>query len=137
MQNNGWERKYVISKADGSEVDPAAEYLVLRIDSDPEARSAALDFCVRTENKALAQDLGDRVQCYEMLAEVELKVPVKLTGNNKHVHNILRRLAITKGHCPCIQESAYGEDTICPCRTLRETGECHCGLFLRADQPNE
>ena len=33
------------------------------------------------------------------------------------------------GYCPCVTPLAHGEDTICPCRTYRETGECHCGLY--------
>ena len=37
-----WEKKYIISKANGQPVDPKAEYLVLRLDTDTHARTAAL-----------------------------------------------------------------------------------------------
>ena len=33
------------------------------------------------------------------------------------------------GYCPCVTPLAHSEDTICPCRTSRETGYCHCGLY--------
>ena len=32
--------KYVVTKADGSSVDPEAQYFILRIDTDPAARYA-------------------------------------------------------------------------------------------------
>lgn len=37
----GCDTKYVVTKADGSPVDPKADYLVLRLDTDPCARDAA------------------------------------------------------------------------------------------------
>jgi hypothetical protein len=36
--------KYIVSKADGSPVDPKAQYLVLRLDTDPHAVVAALAY---------------------------------------------------------------------------------------------
>ena len=33
------------------------------------------------------------------------------------------------GYCPCVTPLAHSEDTICPCRTYRETGYCRCGLY--------
>ena len=32
-------------------------------------------------------------------------------------------------YCPCM--IANSKDTICPCRTMRDTKECHCGLFVK------
>ena len=31
-------------------------------------------------------------------------------------------------YCPCIV--AKSKDTICPCKTMRETKVCHCQLFI-------
>jgi len=52
-------KKYVITKADGSPVDPEAVYFVLRLDTDPHAEKAA-ETCaasVESENPDLASDL--------------------------------------------------------------------------------
>ena len=47
MENsNGLHNKYIIAKADGSEIDPKAKYMVLRYDkaqADIENKHAALD----------------------------------------------------------------------------------------------
>ncbi len=37
-------RKYIISKSDGSPVNPDAQYFVLRIDTDPAAQIALLAY---------------------------------------------------------------------------------------------
>ena len=57
--------KYRVSKADGSDVDAAAEYLVLRLDSDPTCRTAALAWADELEGDGrheLAEDIRDHVQ---------------------------------------------------------------------------
>ena len=47
MDNSkGVHGKYILSKADGSEVDPNACYLVLRLDTDEHARAAARVYAV-------------------------------------------------------------------------------------------
>jgi hypothetical protein len=53
--------KYVISKADGSPVDPGARYLVLRLDTDPFARKAAEAYAevVAEANPRLAEAVRD------------------------------------------------------------------------------
>lgn len=59
--------KYVVSKADGSEVDPEAMYFVLRVDTDPAARAAAMayaDACAPV-NGILARDLRDLIETIE------------------------------------------------------------------------
>lgn len=51
--------KYVISKADGSAVDPEACYFVLRLDVDPAARAAMRAYAdaVRDDNEEMADDI--------------------------------------------------------------------------------
>lgn len=61
----GWYLKYIISKADGSPMEPKADYFVLRLDKDPAARKAALAYADATNNLALAEDLRARVWAYE------------------------------------------------------------------------
>lgn len=62
-QNAGLYGKYIVQKADGSDVDPNADYFVLRLDTDPAAQRAALRYAdiVRVESPRLAEDLRDRV----------------------------------------------------------------------------
>jgi hypothetical protein len=59
--------KYVISKGDGSPVDPHAWYFVLRIDEDPHAQAAARAYClsVQDDNPALAIELLDAIESYD------------------------------------------------------------------------
>lgn len=56
---DGLKRKYHVTKTDGSECDPSAEYFILRVDKDPHARSALRAYAnsVETENPAFADDL--------------------------------------------------------------------------------
>lgn len=53
--------KYIVSKADGTPIDPSADYFVLRLDSDPAAREAALRYADACDNTALAAQLRERV----------------------------------------------------------------------------
>lgn len=56
---DGLRAKYIIGKADGSPVDPKAQYFVLRLDTDPAARIAALVYanCIAVTNPSFADDL--------------------------------------------------------------------------------
>jgi hypothetical protein len=55
--------KYIIKKADGTPIDPEADYFVLRLDTDPHARVAALAYADSIEpgNPRLAFELRQRV----------------------------------------------------------------------------
>lgn len=59
----GLYRKYIIAKADGSPMDPNADYFVLRLDTDQAARGAARNYANRIvgDNPLFAQELRDRV----------------------------------------------------------------------------
>ena len=46
------------------------------------------------------------------------------------VNAIKNRLIITHGHCPCVIETEWNEDTVCPCKVFRNKKECHCGLYI-------
>lgn len=58
--------KYVISKADGSTVDPDADYFVLRLDTDARARHAARTYArnIESVNPKLAADIRERCDRY-------------------------------------------------------------------------
>ena len=56
--------KYRISKADGSPVDPEADYFVLRLDTDPVARRAAREYSYMTVDRKLALELQERITRY-------------------------------------------------------------------------
>jgi len=53
----------------------------------------------------------------------------KLNPDTKVVEQVRQGLKATGGYCPCMVEKT--PDTKCPCKTMRETGECHCGLYVR------
>ena len=64
--------KYIIQKADGSPVDPKADYFILRLDTDPIARRAALEysyFMASGKDIQLAKDLQARVAKYDPKSE--------------------------------------------------------------------
>lgn len=52
--------KYVISKSDGSPVDPKAAYFVLRLDTDADARKAMRAYAraIKDENPKLAREIA-------------------------------------------------------------------------------
>ena len=52
-----------------------------------------------------------------------------LNPNEKVVTAIRNRLQITKGYCPCVPEQT--QDTICPCKKMREDGKCCCNLYIK------
>ena len=56
--------KYRISKADGSPVDPNADYFVLRLDTDPVARRAAREYSYMTPDRTLAIGLQEKLTKY-------------------------------------------------------------------------
>jgi len=84
--NGGWKRKYHLTKADGSPVDPQAIYFVLRLDEDPCARRALavyadavsvagnpnfgaelariLDLLERPRSQRESNVFGDSLDCY-------------------------------------------------------------------------
>ena len=56
----GWYDKYRVEKLDG-DTDPAADYFVLRLDTDPAARIAALSYAASCRDSKLAAWLRARV----------------------------------------------------------------------------
>lgn len=59
--------KYTVVKNDGSMTDSDADYFVLRLDTDPHAREAALAYAksVQSENPHLAMDIFSRITAHE------------------------------------------------------------------------
>lgn len=53
--------KYILKKTDGSEIDPEADYFVLRIDKDPVAILAAEVYAQNTPDKDLAAAMLNRI----------------------------------------------------------------------------
>jgi hypothetical protein len=53
--------KYKIEKLDGSQVDPEACYFVLRLDTDPAARKAAMEYARTCDDRELAHKLTEAV----------------------------------------------------------------------------
>ena len=55
----------------------------------------------------------------------------KLNPDSEHVALIRKGLERRWGHCPC--QVARTPETICPCVTFQETGDCHCKLFVEVN----
>lgn len=56
---------------------------------------------------------------------------IRLNNDTAIVAEIKYKLKESNGYCPCkIQKN---EDTKCMCKEFREqeSGECHCGLYIK------
>lgn len=62
----GFYGKYIIKKADGTDINENADYFVLRLDKDRHARKAALAYAdsIIDENPVLAKDLSTKISGY-------------------------------------------------------------------------
>jgi len=67
-KKGGYEKKYIISKSNGNPTDPKADYFVLRLDTDPNARIALVAYAnaVRNYNKPFADDLDKKLSEYSL-----------------------------------------------------------------------
>lgn len=56
---------------------------------------------------------------------------IKVSDNIELVEEIRQKLKENGGFCPCRIEQ--NEDTRCMCKEFREqeSGECHCGLYVK------
>ena len=59
---------------------------------------------------------------------------VKLSEDKELVQEIREKLKVNEGYCPCRIEKT--PDTKCMCKEFREqeSGECHCGLFVKTKE---
>ncbi len=80
-KDKGWYRKYVIAKANGSPIDPEADYFVLRLDTDPAARAAAREYATNCGNHQLRVDLFGRCQQHGNLGEARVRDPENPCGS--------------------------------------------------------
>lgn len=80
----------------------------------------------------------NKIWVVEMVSNaLEQKCPEGFEVNKKALPKIAKRLIITEGVCPCNHEewdnTTPKEDKLCPCKTFRETNDCHCGLFKKVN----
>lgn len=56
---------------------------------------------------------------------------IVLSSDKELVAEIRKKLKENDGYCPC--KVVKNEDTKCICKEFREqeTGECHCGLYIK------
>lgn len=56
---------------------------------------------------------------------------IKVSDNKEHVAKIRAKLKENDGYCPC--RLIKNEDTKCICKEFleQESGECHCGLYIK------
>lgn len=56
---------------------------------------------------------------------------IKLNPDKEIVKDVRKALVENNGYCPCVLEQT--EDTKCMCKEFREmeSGECHCGLYIK------
>ena len=66
-----------------------------------------------------------------MAIDIGIVVPnkMRLNPDQKNVNLIWKGLEKKGGYCPCLIDK--NEDTKCPCKDVRETYECRCGLFVK------
>lgn len=61
---------------------------------------------------------------------------VRVNPKTYHVMSTLEKLGMNQTrfgapYCPCLPN--HSEDTICPCRYMREMKACRCGLYVRKE----
>lgn len=49
--------------------------------------------------------------------------------DSEFVKNLKKRIKSNNGYCPCRFEKT--QDTKCPCKDFKETGDCICGLYIK------
>lgn len=58
--------------------------------------------------------------------------------NKQAIRGIAKGLIRNNGACPCPHEewdeNTPHEDKLCPCKTFRDTGKCHCNLYHREQE---
>ena len=64
------------------------------------------------------------------------KYGMKVNPKTYNVCSVLEKLGNNQTkygapYCPCLP--THSEDTICPCRYMREMKACRCGLYVRKD----
>ena len=59
---------------------------------------------------------------------LKLNPNMKLNDNKEHVEKILIGLEKKNGYCPCV--IVQNEDSICPCKKMREESKCCCKLYI-------
>lgn len=59
---------------------------------------------------------------------------IKVSDDKDLVKDIRKRLKENNGYCPCKIEKT--EDTKCMCMEFleQESGECHCGLYIKSNE---
>jgi len=61
-----------------------------------------------------------------------------LNPDTEKANHVVSALFKNDGYCPCKLDK--NEYTRCPClefRSSSKSGPCHCGLYIKAGEPNE
>ena len=58
-----------------------------------------------------------------------MKHKLVLNPDTEFVKGQKKRIKQNSGFCPCKLERI--PENKCPCKDLREEGECHCGLYIK------
>lgn len=75
---DGIKMKYILTKADGSNVDSHACYFVLRLDTDKAARKAMRVYAAKCDNQSLQEDI---IACLDWL---DRPPPCTCGGRDRH-----------------------------------------------------
>ena len=59
---------------------------------------------------------------------------MQLNPDKTVVKAIRNRLKITKNFCPCLPETEWNENTLCPCKAFREDLYCCCQLYVKMEE---
>ena len=52
---------------------------------------------------------------------------LRINPDKEFVKEMREKIKENSGYCPCLLDK--NEDTICPCKDMRENQICHCGLY--------
>jgi len=81
------------------------------------------------ELEKIVKYIYDNIQYAKFNITDERKgLEMTLNPDTEKVAKIRKALTNNKGYCPCVLVKS--EDTICPCKKMREENECICGLYI-------
>ncbi|MFW6243229.1 MAG: ferredoxin-thioredoxin reductase catalytic domain-containing protein [bacterium] len=61
--------------------------------------------------------------------KIASKYNMKVNNDQEIVQLILNGLEKRDGHCPCLV--IKNEDSLCPCKSMREKQICKCKLYIK------
>lgn len=61
---------------------------------------------------------------------------IQVYASPEEAKEIREKMREAGGHCPCVLPSKRNDDTLCMCKSFRESPAgsiCHCGLYIKKE----